>query len=213
MNLDSSYVIHRIGSKIREHRKAKNLRLVDLADAANISSAMLSKIENGRIIPTIPTLFDLIQVLEIEPQDFFAEINHDTKLTDYILIRKENYVPYVKEESAVGFQYKSILEYSLNGNAFQISIVTLQPGNTRPKVSTDAYEYLFLINGEVKYHLGEDVLTLKAGDSIFFDGNIPHVPINESKQEVTYIVIYFFLKKNEQEEEAPTSTKTTSRNQ
>lgn len=192
MNLGSSYLIHRIGSKIREHRKLRNMRLIDLAKASSVSSAMLSKIENGRIIPTIPTLFDLIRVLNIEPQDFFAEINDDTKFSGYLLIRKENYVPYVKEETAIGFHYKSILEYNLEGYAFQISIVTLEPGNTRPQVSTAAFEYLYIIHGEVKYHLEDTVLDLRPGDSIFFDGNIPHVPINETKKEVVYLVIYFF---------------------
>lgn len=177
------------------------MRLLDLAQAATISSAMLSKIENGRIIPTIPTLFDLIRVLEIEPQDFFAEINDETKFSNYILIRKEQYVPYVKEESAVGFNYRSILEHNLDGYAFQVSIVTLEPNNTRPLVTTAAFEYLYVITGDIKYHLEDTVLDLRAGDSIFFDGNIPHVPINETKKEATYLVIYFFNgdKKNPEE--------------
>jgi len=195
MKLTSSYLIHRIGSKIREHRKSRQMRLVDLADAAGISSAMLSKIENGRVIPTIATLFQLIGVLKIPPQDFFAEIDNDDAFSNYVLVRKENYIPYVKEESAVGFHYRSILEYSIDSGAFQISIVTLDPGNTRPKVSTEAYEFLYIIEGEFKFYLDETVLDLRAGDSLFFDGNIPHVPVNQQKKPATYIVIYFFLKK------------------
>ncbi len=194
MDLGSNYVIHRIGGKIREHRKLKQLKLRELAQVAGVSPAMLSKIENGRVIPTIPTLLELIRVLEIQPQDFFAEINHDHESSGYIIVRKENYVTYVKEESAVGFHYQSILENSLNGSHFQISIVQLDPDAHRPLVSTAAYEFLYLIQGELKYRLADETFDLRTGDSIFFDGNIPHVPINSGKGTAVYLVIYFFLK-------------------
>jgi transcriptional regulator with XRE-family HTH domain len=195
MEFRSSHVIHRIGGKIREMRKAKSLRLAQLAAQAHISTALLSKIENGRIIPTIPKLLDLIQVLGIEPQDFFAEINGTDDFSGYILIRQENFAPYVKEESAVGFEYRSILEYPLDVavQSFQISLVTLEPGNQRPKISTNAYEFLYLISGDLKYHLGETVLNLRSGDALFFDGNLPHVPLNQQSQPATYLVMYMFL--------------------
>ncbi|KGE86468.1 MAG: helix-turn-helix domain-containing protein [Phaeodactylibacter xiamenensis] len=193
MKLGSGYAIHRIGPKLRAYRKEKELRLVDLSKAAGISSAMLSKIENGRIIPTIPTLFQLISVLGVEPQDFFAEINEQGKFSGYLLVRKENYVPYVKEESAEGFQYQSIFEHTLDNNDFQISIVALEPGNKRPLVSTAAYEFLYIIDGEIKFHLENTVLDLRKGDSLFFDGRIKHAPFNHQKTQVQYLVIYFFV--------------------
>ena len=195
MEFQSNHVIHRIGAKIRDLRKANSLRLAELAQRANLSTALLSKIENGRIIPTIPKLLDLIQVLGVEPQDFFAEINDQAEFSGYILIRKENFSPYVKEETAVGFDYRSILEYPLDVavQSFQISLVTLEPGNQRPKIATNAYEFLYLISGDIKFHLGEQVLSLRAGDALFFDGNLPHVPLNQQGQPAVYLILYFFL--------------------
>lgn len=201
MEFTSNHVIHKIGGKIREMRKARSMRLVQLAEKANISSALLSKIENGRIIPTIPKLIDLIQILEIEPHDFFAEINGKDDFSGHILIRQENFASYVKEESAVGFNYLSILEYpfEVDVNSFQISLVTLEPNNSRPKVSTNAYEFLYLIKGDIKYYLADHSLNLREGDALFFDGNIPHLPINQSQEPVTYLVVYFFLQPQNQD--------------
>ena len=191
MDIDSNYVIHKIGGKIRSYRKAKNLRLVDIATASGISAAMVSKIENGRIIPTIPTLFEIIRVLNVEPEDFFAGISSN-KFAGYIVIREADYVPYVKEENAIGFNYRSILEHHHNGSAFQISLVELLPGSNRPPVTTAAFEYLYVINGQIDYHLGDQVFDLKQGDSVFFDGNIPHVPVNNTQEKVLYLVLYLF---------------------
>lgn len=191
MEIGAHYVIHKIGAKIRSYRKALNLRLLDVAQASGVSAAMVSKIENGRIVPTIPTLFDIIRVLNVEPEEFFAGINN-SKFAGYILLRQEDYVPYVKEESAVGFNYRSILEHHHNGSAFQISLVELLPGAQRPPVTTAAFEYLYVITGNIDYYLGDQVFPLRAGDSIFFDGNIPHVPVNSTDDKVLYLVLYLF---------------------
>ncbi len=175
------------------------MRLVDLSDQAGISSAMLSKIENGRIIPTIPTLFQLITALDVEPSAFFAELNDQNKFSNYLLIRQENYVSYVKEETAQGFNYQSILEHTQGSDNFQISLVTLEPDNKRPQVSTNAFEFLFLIEGQIKFHLEETVLEVRKGDSLFFDGRIPHVPKNTQKTPAMYLVIYFFITEKQEQ--------------
>lgn len=195
MELNSNILIHRIGAKIRENRKEKKIRLIDLAEGAQMSSAMMSKIENGRIIPTIPKLLNIINFLEITPEDFFAEINGNDDFPGFLIIKKKEYKTYVKEETAEGFHYESIIEKNLEGHAFQISLVTLEPNNYRPKVSTAAYEFIFLIEGEIEYHIGDKTLILEKGDSFFFDGSIPHVPMNKSNKDVKYIVIFFFSDK------------------
>lgn len=191
MEIDSNYVIHKIGGKIRSYRKAKNLRLVDIATSSGISAAMVSKIENGRIIPTIPTLFDIIRVLNVEPEDFFAGISSN-KFAGCLVIREADYIPYVKEENAIGFNYRSILEHTHNGSAFQISLVELLPGSSRPPVTTAAFEYLYVINGKIDYQLGDQSIPLNKGDSIFFDGHIPHVPVNNTQDKILYLVLYLF---------------------
>ena len=195
MKVASSYIIHGIGPKIRDLRKEKGYRLIELAEASGLSSPMVSKIENGRIVPTIPSLLSILQVLEIEPETFFAEINEEPEFEAYTHIQKEDYKAYVKEESAVGFLYRSIIEKSLDGgSSFQISHITLEPGNSRPQVSTDAYEFLYIISGTISFQLEDRTVTLEAGDSFFFDGKIPHVPLNQTEQPVQYLVIYFFNK-------------------
>lgn len=192
MNLESDYIIHGIGPKIRELRKEMGIRLAELAEASNLSTPMISKIENGRVVPTIPSLFNILKALNIEPEIFFAEINDKRAFSDFIHLKADDYKTYVKEESAKGFLYQSIIEKTLEEGAFQISHVTLEPGNTRPKVSTEAFEFLYIIKGEIDYYIEEQHLLLSAGESLFFDGRIPHVPINRTEKEAEYLVIYFF---------------------
>ncbi len=192
MKLEPSYLIHRIGPKIRDLRKEKGILLSDVSEATGISSPMISKIENGRVVPTLQSLLSLLNVLEVEPEVFFAEINGEPEFSGFLHLKKGDYKHYVKEETAIGFYYQSILERTLDGFSFQVSHITLQPGNTRPKVCTDAFELLYVIKGEMHFYLNDESLLLKEGESLFFDGNIPHVPLNKTDEEVMYIVTYFF---------------------
>jgi transcriptional regulator with XRE-family HTH domain len=133
MNSDSNYLVHKIGPKLRAYRKQKNIRLMELSKATSISSAMISKIENGRIIPTLPRLLNIIHFLGITPEDFFSRINGESEAYNYLHVKRSEYQSYIKEESAEGFHYESILEKTIDGYAFQISFVTLKSGNKRPK--------------------------------------------------------------------------------
>lgn len=190
--LREDLIYFKIGDRIRKYRKEKDLKLLELAAEANISSAMLSKIENGRMIPTIPTLFAIINKLDVAPEVFFSELKAANKFPGYIFIPQESYTSYVKEENASGFDYSSILEHTMNGQAFQISLLRLSPKAKRPPVATAGFKFIYLIDGAIKYFLEDKSLDMKHGDSLFFDGNISHVPVNESKKTALLLVLYFF---------------------
>ncbi|MBO9619920.1 MAG: helix-turn-helix transcriptional regulator [Niabella sp.] len=187
---DLSY--HKIGEAIRNYRKEKKLKLIDLAARANIGAALLSKIENGRMIPTIPTLFSIVAQLQVPINDFFSELTAEDDFPGYIFIPRATYKPYVKEEKATGFNYFSVLERGMSSGSFQISVLELVPGAKRKQVTTDAFEFIYTLNGSLSYHLEKKVLKLNTGDSLYFDGNIPHVPVNDSGKKVTLLVVYFF---------------------
>lgn len=186
-------VYFKIGGIIRKYRKERDLKLLDLSALTGIGSAMLSKIENGRMIPTIPTLFTIIQKLGISPEVFFSQLNADNKFPGFYFIPKDQFSAYEKEEGAKGFEYLSILEHNMeSGGAFQVSILRLKPGASRPLVTTSAYEFIYLLNGKISYMLEDKAFEMTEGDALFFDGNIAHVPVNRSKQTASLLVFYLF---------------------
>ncbi|MGN7787574.1 helix-turn-helix domain-containing protein [Niabella sp. 22666] len=183
---------HKLGSLIRKYRKEKDFKLLELASLTGMTSSLLSKIENGRMIPTIPSLFTIIQKLGISLDAFFTEFVSENKFDGYIHIPSKAFQPYQKEEEAEGFNYFSILENGFEGGTIQLSLLKLDPACNRAQVTTAAYEILYLVDGSIDYQLDEATIKLKEGDVLFFDGNIPHVPKNNSKKKATLLVIYLF---------------------
>src|SRR5687768_2678499 len=161
-------ILIRIGKKIREIRQKQQIKLHELAEEAQISKGLLSKIENGRTIPSLPVLLSIVQSLKVDMSEFFEGIDLH-KNGNYVLKKKADYVPLEKEE-AIGFLYHLILSQNILNMAFEAVILDLQPGSKREKVVTDGYEFKYVLKGQVTYHLGDDVVHMQQGDSIFFNG-------------------------------------------
>lgn len=62
-----------IGMKLRELRTRKRLTLARLASETGLSTALLSKLETDRMIPTLPTLATICHVFGVGLSHFFAE--------------------------------------------------------------------------------------------------------------------------------------------
>ncbi len=181
-------IIAGIGRKLRSIRQQQNLKLHEVSRAANISKSLLSKIENGRSVPSLPVLLSVIRVLNVEFTTFFDGIESNGNLP-YIHKRKEDYV-LTEKESATGFIYQHILGKHAGTVSLEAVILTLQPGSKRDIVTTDGYEFKYVLHGEVAYHIDGHIVEMQAGDSLFFDGRLPHVPINKSEQDCSMLVVY-----------------------
>jgi transcriptional regulator with XRE-family HTH domain len=61
-----------IGAKIRTLLLKKKIGLVELGQHTGLSPALLSKIERGRLFPTLPTLLRIALVFSVGLEYFFA---------------------------------------------------------------------------------------------------------------------------------------------
>jgi transcriptional regulator with XRE-family HTH domain len=67
-----------IGLKLRSLRTQKRLTLSRLAAETGLSTALLSKLETDRMIPTLPTLATISRVYGVGMSYFFSEPSHHT---------------------------------------------------------------------------------------------------------------------------------------
>jgi transcriptional regulator with XRE-family HTH domain len=165
-------------------------KLGELSEKSGISMAMLSKIENGRVYPTFPTLLRVLKTLEVDLNAFFEDMSMNTDFPGYIFHKREDYTEITKEDS-VGFRYENILTQSLSGISLEVSLLTLSQDAERELLTTDGFEYIFLVKGDINYVLDNKTFHLREGDSLYFDGRLPHVPKNNLESEAILLVVYF----------------------
>ena len=188
-------ILLQISNSIKVRRREKDITVQELAALANVSKGLISQIENNRTIPSLLVLIDIIRALDIDLNEFFKNIRTGNKQAPILLLRQADYQHFEKE-NAKGFSYKRILSRFIDHSTIDIVLLELEPNACRPLVETDAYEYKYLLSGEIDYHFEDDRnVHLEAGDSILFDGRIPHTPVNLSNQKALLLVIYFFGEK------------------
>jgi transcriptional regulator with XRE-family HTH domain len=187
-------ILIQISNRIKERRREKNITVQELAQRANVSKGLISQIENSRTIPSLIVLIEIIKALEIDLNEFFKDIRSKAAELPVLIKRKDEYDHFEKEH-ALGFHYQRIFTQLISQSTIDIVILELEPDATRPLVETDAFEYKYILSGEIEYQFNEDKIILNQGDSMLFDGRIPHTPKNLGTQTASMLVIYFFEEK------------------
>lgn len=181
-----------IGKRIKEIRKENKKTISDIAQKSEVTNGLISRIENGRTIPSLPVLLKIITALDIAVTDFFGSMPQSNG-SRFLVSRKEENSPIEKEDDAVGFVYSYIFGKQLSSLGFEAVLLEVLPNSKREKVTTDAFEFKYIISGACYYIIGEDEVLLNEGDAVFFDGRIPHVPENRGSVPSKMLVFYFFF--------------------
>jgi transcriptional regulator with XRE-family HTH domain len=187
-------ILIQISNRKKERRREKNITVQELAVRANVSKGLISQIENSRTIPSLIVLIDIIKALEIDLNEFFKDMRSKSDHLPILVKRKQEYDHFEKEH-AEGFHYQRIFTQSISQSTVDIVILELEPDATRPLVETEAFEYKYILSGQIAYQFNDDIITLNQGDSMLFDGRIPHTPKNTSNTIASMLVIYFFEEK------------------
>lgn len=191
MNRDEISIL---GPRIREIRVIKDYKLVEIAQKASISKGLLSRIENGRTLPSLPVLFSIIAALGESPSSFFENMKPSVHKPFFVL-KNESELPSIIKEDSTGFNYFAILNHTFSDITFNATLLKLEPDAQREPVTTDGMEFIYLVTGEIVYNIGNEAFIMKEGDSLFFDGRVPHLKINRSGKMAKILVIYLLFNK------------------
>jgi transcriptional regulator with XRE-family HTH domain len=162
-----------IGQKLHAFRLRKKLSLVELGKQAGLSAAMLSKIENGKLFPTLRTLELVCRPLQVELRQFFLS---DGRPLCAITRRKDRIrLPESRKAKKPAYYFES-LDFVANERKLNSYLAEFEP--VEPKDVTmhqrPGEELVFVLSGTLIIHIGNEEHTLSVGDSILFDSSVPH---------------------------------------
>ena len=168
----------KIGVQIKELRQEAGLTLKKLADSTGVSSALLSRIEHGKIMPSIPTLQTIADSLMVGIGHFFK--NEDRRL--YVVSPQGKHR---SMKAGKGYERIELLVEGMENAFMDAAIVTAKAKSKESEVAPATHngqEFMYVLEGRIEITLGSEKYILKKGDAAYWYGSIPHKGISVSRK-------------------------------
>lgn len=187
--LTSELSRYEIGTTLRRLRQSKKLGLVELGQHTGLSAAMLSKIERGRLFPTLPTLLRIAMVFGVGLDYFFDDGKRRPTVT---VVRKADRVslPERLGQTPVAYSFQC-LDYPATERRLNAYHATFEP-IAAADVHTHQHkgvEFIYVIEGTLVVHTAAGEYSLEAGDAIYFDAEFDHGYRSAGDRQATAVVV------------------------
>ena len=163
-----------IGEKLRRLRLRKKVALVDLGKHTGLSASLLSQLENGKLIPTLPTLARIAMVFDVGLGHFFGDRSRQ-KL--FAVVRASERIRFPdRADTPTPSYFFECLAYSVQDKSIQAYLAEFpkrSPAEITPHIH-DGSEFLFVMEGPLGILFQGEEHILKEGDSVYFDPSEPH---------------------------------------
>lgn len=161
--------IDKIGARLRELREVSNYSLEQLAGELNIDTAIyLSYEQDGKDIP-ISVIYEIAHKFGVDFTEVITGV--PAKLNSYHIVKRGQGKAINRNPE---YHYEDLADRYF-GKVMQPLLVTLEPSGTPAQlIAHTGQEFNMVLEGAVIVSLGDREFMLTAGDSIYFNPEIPH---------------------------------------
>ncbi|MFI7026758.1 helix-turn-helix domain-containing protein [Micromonospora sp. NPDC049900] len=155
-------VLAGVGPRLRALRRARQTTLAALASETGLTASTLSRLENGKLRPTLEQLLPLARAYGVPLDDLVAAPPTGDPRIHLRPIRRAGLVLVPLTRRAGGVQAYKVI-YPPAGRS----------PTTKPQTH-EGYEWFYVLNGTVRFVLGDQEFRLGVGEAAEFDTRIPH---------------------------------------
>lgn len=188
--IESGLKPYALGEKLRALRLRKSMGLVELGKHTGLSAAMLSKLERGKLFPTLPTLLRIAMVFSVGLDYFFTD---ERKRRVVSVVRKQERLRFPENPGrAVNAYFFESLDFKATERKLSAYFAEFEPLPASEKIRPHQHpgvELLYTLSGELEITIGSDSYTLEAGDAIYFDSAVRHHYRRSGKRTCTALVV------------------------
>ena len=156
-----------LGKRIQDLRRRRGLTTGELAARVQVTSGFISQLEHSKTDPSLQTLQRVAAALQV-PLSYLL-LDEETK--PQVIRRGERHIIHVGN----GGLRASILS-PLPSRNLELVLLELPPGGISWMKGQfhNGHECHLVVKGQVRAHYGDESHLLDEGDSIFWDGTVPH---------------------------------------
>jgi transcriptional regulator with XRE-family HTH domain len=186
-----------VGTRIRTLRERRKLSLRALSEASGLSVNAIGMIERGENSPTVSSLHNLADALNVRIIDFFEEAREQA----VVIVREEQRLKTsgecgVMESLGQGLRNQQMepfmvtLKGGCHGDGVGSSGDRPGPEGSGEPVQHSGEEFVLCLSGEIEYEISGNRHILKAGDSLIFDSAQPHAFRNLLQEPSRFVVVF-----------------------
>ncbi len=171
-----------IGRRIRKIRLRQDRTLEEVAQASLLTRSMMSKVENGKALPAVAALVRIAAALGVPAAALLDEGSSTSTIYQKSIIKD---IPVFTEK---GYYFTAIAGKRPVKLMHPFLFRAKKGEVKRHKLSHAGEEFIYMLEGVMKYKVGAVEYVLSAGDTLYFDAEEDHslVPMTD---EVLYIAV------------------------
>jgi transcriptional regulator with XRE-family HTH domain len=149
-----------VGPRLRAVREQRQTTLAQLSQASGVSVSTLSRLESGGRKPTLELLLRVARAHEMPVDELLAE----PPTTD----------PRIQPEP-ITRNGRTMLPLTRRPGGVQAYKIIIAPGERQHELQVhQGYEWMYVLNGQVRLLLGELDIIMRPGEVAEFDTRSPH---------------------------------------
>jgi transcriptional regulator with XRE-family HTH domain len=159
-----------IGARLKHARLLSGVRMRELAERVGCSEGMISKIENARVVPSLPMLQRLLEALDRDLQSFFGSNPDAPGIVQRAGQRPIALTDPIREGR--GVHYERLVPFGA-GNLLEGNIHVIAPDGVKHDPITHQGETVgYVIQGNLELTIEGTAYLLHTGDSFFFKNHL-----------------------------------------
>jgi transcriptional regulator with XRE-family HTH domain len=179
-----------IANHVRSRRLEIGLNVGQLAERAGISKGMLSKIENAQTSPSLSTLERLSSALDMPVTSMFRGLAEER---DAVFVKAGSGPEIVRKGTRAGHTYELLGTMRGPYKRIEPLLVSLvERTEVFPLFQHPGIEILYMLEGTMEYSYGREHYRMERGDTLQFEGDIPHGPTKLMNLPIRFLSITIY---------------------
>ncbi len=176
-----------IGARLKHARLLAGVRMRELADKVGCTEGMVSKIENARVVPSLPMLQRLVEALGRDLPSFFGANPDQPGIV--LRARQRPIATTDPIRDGRGIHYERLVPFGA-GNLLEGNIHVVEPAGLKHDPITHQGETVgYVIEGNLELTIDGTLYLLHPGDSFFFKNHLTHSYSNPGPREARVLWI------------------------
>lgn len=157
-------------TRIRTLRRLQKRTLKDVATQCGFTESLLSKIEAGKTNPPLATLTRIAIALGVSLGDLLDE----QRASSTVVTPAATLAGQTETRTAKGYGFH-VLSAGRGGKIMQPFLFVAEKDGVKPGLlSHSGEEFVYVLEGQMRYRVGSTTYTLGPGDSLYFDAEEEH---------------------------------------